>query len=516
MASQVKVDLVAGDSGAIALLRDTRKEMDELRRKVADMRKDNKDMNREWINDTRELRRVLKDLQSPYDEIKGKIEEVHTLQAKGRLTQQQATDALKKYNQELFETSAVGKFWSENVTDIGRMAAGYLSVEGALELVNIQLERKRELEKEALDANLEAARSQTSFRSRIPAGEIESAENQIDRVMGSVKNASREKLEYAMPGFFAGESAQAGNALELAAQIQPHDKEAMRGLAEALFKLPTLTKNQDARYNAGLLLTMGKASSQQSVTEAAIPALTEMMNANQGDNVAEDAAIIEALQHATKDPAGRVLKGGVGELISKLKYMPGKTTAEKLGQLNPNWVDALKLNPEISGAVKQLVTPGSAANQEMLKLSKEFTSADYRKTAQDFLAAQAAEPVQKVAAGKETIDSASHERLRLNHGLANEGDAYDAWNNLTADKSWAVTRFNAYANPFYWGNSWNTQALMELQGPLAEAEKNFESSPTKENAQVLRALFAILDELRSIRTQVSQPATPPTQVGTHN
>jgi hypothetical protein len=211
------------------------------------------------------------------------------------------------------------------------------------------------------------------------------------------------------------------------------------------------------------------------------------------------------------------------ELTSKLEHLPGRTTFDKLQQLSPTWIEALKFSPESQGALKQLVTPGSDSNKLLKSLREQYTHADYRGAAASYLQRQEAEPVQQVAGAASGVENSYKEWLRNNPTASKSEVGYKAWKDTLSIESQhmdflqsAQAYSTPYRDPFFWGTSWPKMAEIEAIGAL-NYEKRYTVGSTgaeaKQHEENIKALNDILETLRGILYHVTAPG--PTPIGIH-
>jgi hypothetical protein len=177
-----------------------------------------------------------------------------------------AMEKLRQENQKLAEESQEGQKKTksaieESVKSLATMAAGYVSVQAALRLVNSERERELELNKQALDAQEKLAGPQAKYFANLPAGiDRKVAESRISD-MASQLRVSQESIYSSMnearPTASRLSLEQQMAALGQAARLHPGEQ--MGGVQSAIQSIMEQS-NFSATDAAGFLQRLGQRS----------------------------------------------------------------------------------------------------------------------------------------------------------------------------------------------------------------------------------------------------------------
>lgn len=293
------------------------------------------------------------------------------LQEQNQKLVQQSKQAAKEAKD---ANSVQDKMLDAGIAKVGAMAAGYLSLRGAINLVNAELERSKKLQADTAAAQSTIAAAERNLV--INAGAI--SPGQRESLLGGVRRISQQNavpLQQALLGAgagigFSGEIQPTLAALNVAARFNPYDVEA---LTPGLLATRNVTRSADARENLGFLISAQQYSPIKStslVTENLIPAAAGVRLA--GDSDIEAASLVNALSFALADTTGQQSGTAAQRLAAVLaKQLPElPSTRARIDYLQQNPAAAKRAAAGIEqGATKAalvslLSDPSSIANEK--------------------------------------------------------------------------------------------------------------------------------------------------------
>lgn len=253
---------------------------------------------------------------------------------------------------------------SEQVTELGKLAIGWVSVEKAVDLVKEAYERQIELAKQAAEATTETGASRASVIRNL--GPISAAERReffeqsekIQLQTGFDEADMNEVLNYAL-------SATGGNrerSLELAAEagkFAPEGGAAAAQTARAIEQISFATGDRDIERSAGRLSQMQVRASipdTENIAQYMTPAVQNMMA--MGDSFEEATAAFAALAKPMGDFTGR----------------RARTAGTTLDRAMIDFFDPEKQRKQVDAELAQVLSPrtGEEANHEYLAKVRSF------------------------------------------------------------------------------------------------------------------------------------------------
>jgi hypothetical protein len=267
----------------------------------------------------------------------------------------------------------------QTVASLGRAAAGYLSVSAALKLVNSELQRKRELEKESAGAQIDLAGSQQRFltnlgfvdkKTRTDAlAEIEAISKRTGVKANLISAGASDAVSARGPVSIKG----ALNSVEAAAMVASNAPDQLASLSGGILDvagMTGLTGDNDAKKNLGFLMGIGslaRVTSLQAISQNLVPGMKGVRGF--GDSAQQAGALLATMTTEMADATGATSGTAAISLAEQLeKFLPklGSTTERmKALQADPKLRDKFlkKASFEKKAVipVRNLLTAGSPA-----------------------------------------------------------------------------------------------------------------------------------------------------------
>ena len=267
---------------------------------------------------------------------------------------QKALDAMTRQMQKLREENAKLRGESKRSSDefklgaesalgaIGRMAAGYLTVQAALQAVNTELERKRRLEKEAADAQVDYATAEQQLLNNLATATREETRQALDAV-GRISR--QEGIAPAQVALALSNAVSArGNlpvesaiqAVELSSRVAGLDAGSSQVLAGAILDAAAATGQTDAQQNLGYILGIAanaRLTDLGGVGRNLVPATAALRSF--GDDPRQAAALAAAATFPFGDASGEKTRTAIINFGQDLqKFLPELgSTAERIALL---------------------------------------------------------------------------------------------------------------------------------------------------------------------------------------
>jgi len=328
-----------------------------------------------------------------YDELKKKMKEVGDEQEKA------------------FGAGLVGK--------ITTAAAGYITLSTALQAVNGELQRKRDLEKGASEAFSDVAEAHRA--SMVNLGPVSDAERA--RAMAFSKQTSvetgiplrdvymAESEAFSARGDLKPEEAQ--QAVRVAGRVTK-DPSGLTALSAGLMDVPALTGTTDPMQNLGFLTAVqsfSRTKRNESISQFMVPAAIGVQA--HGGSAQDAMALITAIGNSSKDPEGRVSSTAALQLAKQLgKMFPDKSTAEAIGVLQNDPKMAKRFLDKASFEAKpepfirdMILNKDSPTARDYARIQRDLpTPTEAGKQGQALIAAIGRETVQTVDTAKRSGD----------------------------------------------------------------------------------------------------------------
>jgi len=233
------------------------------------------------------------------------------------------------------QADSAGRAADRAVGSIARMAAGYLSMQAAINLVVQSLKDKEVQEAKSRDATLSVADAQIkALRNLGPvaASVQKDFTDQIAKMAAETPVAGGEATLYSAAS--TGLSASGGNvkatmdAIRAAVAIAPESAQEIEAISGALLHLGKATGTFDAEKNLGFLLGVGQQAAVTSTEKIAANLAPGIIGATgYGGTAQESGAIIAALTQGMADPEGRKASTAAVNMAKQLEaFLPEKTT----------------------------------------------------------------------------------------------------------------------------------------------------------------------------------------------
>jgi hypothetical protein len=240
----------------------------------------------------------------------------------------------KKTKQHAGAWKELGGHISGQVQALAATAAGYLTVNKAIEMVIASLERKAQREKEALGAQIGLAGPQERLLANLrgtPEPQIKHFMESLSALVG--KHTPSGGMESAMVEAAMGLSASAMDqaqtlgAMEAAMRYAPASAEAREYLVGATLDLAKVSGSKKPMENLGLVMgILGEARIPDPAKLAKYSMRSIAGSVSYGATVQQAGALFAAVTQASMDPEGRMSAGAVPKFIELL--------AEKFPEVN--------------------------------------------------------------------------------------------------------------------------------------------------------------------------------------
>lgn len=374
----------------------------------------------ELSGEERDLLQAVQRMQREY----AKLEEQHK-----RLAQQSKVAAQEAKDQAR-ENQGVLDDWIGGLKGI---AASYLSIQGAMKLVNAEIERKKRLEEGASRVNLGAAAAERGYLSNLggtPA-ERQAAIAQLQRTAqqrGVPLDAAYRAAGQALGFTQGGIGREANAAFDVAAQFNPYDTEK---LTYGLLAAQKLTGSRDPVANLGFIKSVQDYSPIADtglLAQNLIPGATGVRMIG-GVSDVEAASLVNALSDVRVDVTGEESARTAQRLATAAKRaFPQLTTDQAIAYAQQHPAAAKKIADLIeeggtkAAAVSLLSDPNSAASQAY-RASKAGIAAPAARVAraESAIAANEATSIQRLG-GIDRSLAAKGEGLALGNTAAATAD----------------------------------------------------------------------------------------------
>ena len=258
--------------------------------------------------------------------------------ADGVIGEEQFRRSAKHAGDELERQNSAGQsfFGQSTLAKMGAMAAGYLSISKAIDLVNQSLAHQRQVAKEAHDFAVSVADPQAEALLNLSAKSDEAqaaAIKNVQQMAAELKPGGGEATAWKV--FSAALSGSGGNekiateAAKTAMRIAPTNEATMTQMAAVLPDVGQFTGAKTGSEQLGYMIAIGNqavSTSQQQVSSYLVPAAKQLTA--YGATPEEAAAFVTATQKAVgqRDVEGRLTASGLTNLASELeKALPTET-----------------------------------------------------------------------------------------------------------------------------------------------------------------------------------------------
>lgn len=447
-----------------------------------------------------------KDVQAALDRVSKKLVQ---LEEQNRKLVQQSKEAAKAAKQQGDITTEISDKW---ISGLRNLALTYVSIQGAIQLVNSELERQKKLQDDVAGRYKDVAAAEREFI--VNAGAISAS--QRDAALGRVNQIAQQRniprveaLRAASAGIgFAGQVDPTLGALDVAARLNPYD---VASLTPGLLATRNVTRSEDPLSNLGFLVGVQQTSPIKSTSllaENLIPAAAGVRL--YGDTDVEAASLVNALGFALTDPTGQQSGTAAQRLSAVLaKELPQfGSTRERIEYLQKNPAAARR----VSGKIEQGAT--KAALVSLISDSSSQASQAFRESLGSIPAADQRRAVAEAAianAGGTTVQQVSE----LDRGLA-AGTESVAFGNTRAARagvirerldelstqigesslSFGTNRFFGGVTEFFGGDPIGIQE--------ARAQQYAGTAARTGQTEALSVLKGLLEEIRAMRGDTSK------------
>lgn len=404
--------------------------------------------------------------------------------------QEKTIENLKQHRAHSEHThNAVVEHLHEEFNSIKRGAAEYLTLKAALELVNVEYERKRELEKSAAEAQMTYfPRLQAFLRQQVNLTKEgrEAIAHQAEGI--SIRTgfkqeevlAAGSKVHHASPNLSPQQQLEM---VDIAGRTAPSDVEAMQELAESIAGVGRIT-GRGAKESLGTLLSAGKVSGIDADEMRKLVAPRAVAGETFGASFEDTAGLIGALRSQTggKQPLNTASKLAVDIEAAAQKVLGRRKDLTTFDER----LDAIRADPRLQkkflkegnfedtdlGAVKSLLDSGGDVSKEYARMRAGIL---HGKAAEDLAQAE----IDRISKDPTGIANRAAETLKTSQQrqeLENPSEALaGALSPEAVDKSlaiagegglpWAVRRMRSSVRNFF-GEDWADIQMDEIRGAI--------------------------------------------------
>lgn len=313
-----------------------------------------------------------------------------------------------------------------SIASLGKMAAGWVSVQAAIQLANAEYQNYLDRQKEAAKETISTADAQIKFfrnMGNVSAEESRKIQAQVKAIAESVNAPAKNIYAVATKSISsAGKLSREEmfNNVAMAARLAPESLAEQESLATALGGTSRLTGSADPRINAGLLLQVGEQApipNMAGLASTLVPGAKGV--AGFGGKSTDALALGSTLAMAAEDTTGAPTGTAMIALASQLsKFSKGKSADEAIAQLQANpamrdkFLKGASFEKRFEIPVRDILTGGSetanlyAANKGKLNLGTAAATTD------QFFQNVGAAPEQQVAAAERAF-GARESQLQL-------------------------------------------------------------------------------------------------------
>jgi len=291
------------------------KEHTTLQEKLRGVATEAKKGSREQEAMGRAAKRVYREIETPAERYNRKLAELRQLLLAGKLTVEQYGRAARRAHDEADAASERGGRGTAGwISRLAGVAAGYLSIQAAIQAVTREMESQDELRRQSRELAKELGdvqRETLVMLGPVPQKEREDFVKRMEALASELKPEGGLRTIYATMATAlsagGGKVPEAVAATREAARIAPQSAEAMTMISQALLHLGKATGTQDARENMGFLLGVAQQAAVTNMRDIAQYMSRGIIGvANIGGTAQEAGAIVAAITQAAPDPHGRI------------------------------------------------------------------------------------------------------------------------------------------------------------------------------------------------------------------
>lgn len=335
----------------------------------------NQKMSRELQQLARDAEQVTKAVETPLERYSQKVAKLDQLLAKGKITQETYNRAVAQARQAITQTAEVQEStFSAGLTNVARMATGWLSVTAAIQTAIAALKEQQQLEREVQQKQVSTAAAQEDVIGAMTGATSQERRQMLAAVQGVQQRTGFRDINTlyraAAGGLAAGLDAESTiSALEAAVPLSPNNPENIPTLVAAAGDIRRATGNVDARENLQFIAAIGAEARVESLRDSArsvAPAVASSLIATPDTDrrraAIQAGALFAALSNRTTDPTGRTTSTATTKLTGSLASFFEKGITEGSGKRARTFqpasdpgtlagrIETLQQNPELAEA----------------------------------------------------------------------------------------------------------------------------------------------------------------------
>lgn len=315
------------------------KDLVKTKERLGDIAKESRKTNKEHLELARAAKKVYEETRTPQERYNRKLQELGRLLQAGKVDQETYGRAVRRAKEELDAAGKSGQkaFGAGALSDLAKMAAGYLTINSAIQLITASMRDKAEMERKSFEANRSFAEIQAgaiAMAGDLTAKQTEEFVAQVDALTARAKPIGGKQTAYQVLETTlsaAGEQGLAFRAAEVGMALGRKSPEEATALAGGLLDIAQVTgETEDMMKNAGFLIastTQARVTTLKGMAEYGAVAAKAVQT--RGGTAGESMAMFTALTKAMQDPEGRRAKTAAISLSEALaEYLPKEDLKE--------------------------------------------------------------------------------------------------------------------------------------------------------------------------------------------
>jgi len=335
--SEVTVTLSAKEAQLLAAIKQATKGFGDLETGVSKVGKATTEAAKAQRELEREAAKVKQATLTPTEQYNQKLARLKQLLDANKLTQAEYRRAVQQTTVEHEKALAAGEasFGATAVGKLATFAAGYLTVNAAIQTVVASLREQEETEARIAGKTQTIAEAQAgALRNLGPATPEKQAEfiSATERIAREAKPAGGLKTVYQAMGTgfasFGPDIEAVSKAVTQAAKIAPESAEEISAITAAILHLGKATKSSNAEENLGFMLAVGQqaaVTTTRAVAENITPGVIGVTG--YGGTAAESGALVSAITQGMADTEGRFSSTAAIAMAQQLaEFLPETAT----------------------------------------------------------------------------------------------------------------------------------------------------------------------------------------------
>lgn len=373
MSSKIVVEMSAQEANLVRSLNRLALSQDDLAKKI------------------KELEKGYNDAGAAGERGASRVEKATNAAAKAKWEEERAIRKAKQsWEEQAKAAEESNKLATSAVSSITAMAGAYLSVQQAIALVNNELQKKRELQREAADVQISLEAAHTQITRNVAGPDVQRMLAAASRIATEQSVPEAEVARAIAQAYSAsgGNAKATESAVYTAAGFLKSAPQDISRYAGSLLDVAAVTGTDDAVMNQGLLSGVGRMSRVVDAGMQArnIPQALVGMG-SYGANAGQAGALFAAMSTAIKDQEGAVSATAGIQLAKQLaEFLPASGMAE-----------------QVKGGLSESDTLAREANQKALAKARSRQAQGLKLNDADIAAIRAEEGFAERAASRKVI-----------------------------------------------------------------------------------------------------------------